>query len=199
MTSRSPLPGVFRWLFATLLVAVSGCAAGNRLYVNSEADQAFYHKVAVVPFANVSGNNLAAPRVTRAFVTEITIADLYQIVEPEIVQEELHTIGAELDATGHYPSDKLKQVVTKLGAQGYIQGTVNEYQVLRHADEEVPVLGFDIQLVDLATDKIAWRVTVVGKGKGRIPVVGGGLRTLGQLTQSECQSAVADLRSRVVR
>jgi hypothetical protein len=198
MTLRLPRFALSRLLIGALLLPAFGCAAANRLYVNSEADQAFYKKVAVLPFANVSGNNLAGPRVTRAFVTEITIADLYQIIEPEIVQEELHTIGAELDGTGHYPSDKVKQVVTKLGAQGYIQGTVSEYQVQRHADEEVPVLGFDVQLVDLATEKIAWRVTVVGKGSGRIPVIGGGVRTLGQVTQRACRSAVGDLRSRVI-
>lgn len=186
-------------LLGALLLATGGCAAGNRLYVNSEADQSFFRKVAVVPFANVSGNALAAPRVTRAFVTEMTIAELYEVIEPEQVREELVKAGAELDATGHYASDKLKAAVAKLGAQGYIVGTVTDYAVQRHGEDEVPVLGFDVQLVDVATEKVAWRVTVVGKGKGRIPVVGGGLRTLGQLTQKRCESAVADLRGRVAR
>jgi polysaccharide biosynthesis protein PelC len=181
------------------LLSTCGCAAGNRIFVNSEADQSFFRKVAVLPFANVSGNALAAPRVTRAFVTEMTIAELYDVIEPELVREELVKLGAEMDATGRYPTDKVKAVVAKLGAQGYIQGTVTDYSVQRHGDDEVPVLGFDVQMVDLATEKVAWRVTVVGKGKGRVPVVGGGLRTLGQLTQNACESAVADVGARVTK
>jgi curli biogenesis system outer membrane secretion channel CsgG len=198
MTPRTLLRSSRAVLLAATVLLVGGCGAGNRLFVNPDADQGFYRKVAVLPFANVSGNGLAGPRVARAFVTELTIANLYEIVEPEPMAERLRNGGAELDGTGHYfPNEKVQQIVTQAGAQGWIVGTVTEYQMQRHHDADIPILGFDIQLVDAATLNVVWRVTVVGKGKGRVPVVGGGLRTLGQLTQSACESAVHDLRSKL--
>jgi len=177
----------------------SGCAATSRIYVNPDADQGFYKKIAVLPFANVSGNALAAPRVTRAFVTELIIADLYQVVEPELVQEPLSASGTEPDGQGRYPSDKVKEVATRLGAQGVVQGAVTEYEMQRRGDDDTPVLGFDVELLDVATGNVVWRFHWVGKGAGRMPIVGGGIRTLGQLTQHACQATVADLKSQALR
>jgi hypothetical protein len=181
------------------LLAVTGCAGPSRVYVNPQADQGFYKKVAVVPMANVSGNVLAASRVTRAFVTEMIIADAYQVVEPELIQETLEGAGTEPDATGRYPTDKVKELATKMGAQGVIQGTVTDYEMQRRGEEDSPVLGFDVEMVDVATGNVVWRFHWVGRGAGRIPVVGGGIRTLGQLTQHACQSAVAELKGKALR
>jgi TolB-like protein len=184
---------------ALAALIVSGCAASGRLYVNPEADQGFYKKVAVLPFSNLSGNPLAAPRVARAFVTEMTIADLYQLVEPELVQEPLAASGVEPDGQGRYPSDKVKEAATKLGAQGVIQGSVTEYEMQRRGDDDTPVLGFDVEMIDVATGNVVWRFHWVGKGAGRMPIVGGGIRTLAQLTQHACQATVADLKSKALR
>ena len=189
----------YGWVAALAALLASGCATTGRLYVNPEADQGFYRKVAVLPFSNVSGNALAAPRVTRAFVTELIIADLYQIVEPELMQEPLSVSGVEPDGQGRYPSAKVKEVATRLEVQGVIQGAVTEYEMQRRGDDDTPVLGFDVQLLDVATGNVVWRFHWVGKGAGRMPVVGGGIRTLGQLTQHACQASVAELKSRALK
>ena len=189
----------YGWVVALAALLASGCATTGRLYVNPEADQGFYRKVAVLPFSNVSGNALAAPRVTRAFVTELIIADLYQIVEPELMQEPLSVSGVEPDGQGRYPSAKVKEVATRLEAQGVIEGAVTEYEMQRRGDDDTPVLGFDVQLLDVATGNVVWRFHWVGKGAGRMPVVGGGIRTLGQLTQHACQASVAELKSRALK
>ena len=194
-------PRALRFGGAVILAALlaSGCATTGRLYVNPEADQGFYKKIVVLPFANVSGNSLAAPRVTRAFVTELIIADLYQLVEPELVQESLSGSGVEPDGQGRYASEKVKETATKMAAQGVIQGTVTEYEMQRRGEDDTPVLGFDVVLLDVATVNVVWRFHWVGKGAGRLPVVGGGIRTLGQLTQHACQATVADLKSKALR
>lgn len=178
---------------------VSGCATTARLYVNPDADQGYYRKVAVAPFGNVSGNPLAAPRVTRAFVTELIVADLYQLVEPELVQEALTAKGVEQDGQGRYPREKVKETATAMGAQGVVTGAVTEYEMQRRGDDDTPVLGFDVELIDVATGNVVWRFHWVGKGAGRVPIVGGGIRTLGQLTQHACQATVADLRNKALR
>jgi curli biogenesis system outer membrane secretion channel CsgG len=187
------------WVAALIALLACGCATTGRIYVNPDADQGFYKKIAVLPFANVSGNSLAAPRVTRAFVTELIIADLYQVVEPELMQEPLSASGAEPDGQGRYPSEKVKEMATRLGAQGVVQGAVTEYEMQRRGDDDTPVLGFDVELLDVATGNVVWRFHWVGKGAGRLPVVGGGIRTLGQLTQHACQATVGDLKAKALR
>jgi len=187
------------WVAALIALLACGCATTSRLYVNPEADQGFYRKIAVLPFANLSGNSLAAPRVTRAFVTELIIADLYTLVEPELVQEALSAGGVEADGQGRYPSEKIKEAAPRLGVQGVVQGTVTEYEMQRRGEDDTPVLGFDVELLDVATGNVVWRFHWVGKGAGRLPIVGGGIRTLAQLTQRACQATVGDLKAKALR
>ena len=186
-------------LVAASVMSLAGCAGPSRLYVNPQADQGYYKKVVVVPFATVSGNVLSAPRVTEAFVSELIIADAYQVVEPELMTEALANIGIEPDGTGRYPSDKVKDIATKMGVQGIIQGTVTEYEMQRRGEDDSPVLGFNAEMIDLATGNVVWRCHWVGRGVGRVPIVGGGIRTLAQLTQHACEDAVSDLKAHALR
>jgi hypothetical protein len=60
----------------------ASCAPAIRVYVNPEADLAFYKKIAVLPFRDLSGSGPAAPRVTRAFVSELIMTNRYELVQP---------------------------------------------------------------------------------------------------------------------
>jgi TolB-like protein len=74
---------VVRTLAAAILLGMlPGCAAGPKLYVNPQADMSFYKKVAVLPFANLSQDRFAGERVARAFITELVLADRFQVIEP---------------------------------------------------------------------------------------------------------------------
>lgn len=64
------------------LLCAGGCGSGPRLFVSSQADMTFYKKVAVLSFANFTAEPYAGDRVTRAFVTELIIADRFELVDP---------------------------------------------------------------------------------------------------------------------
>lgn len=191
-----------RWILllaATCCAAVlaTGCAAPMRVYVNNQADMTLYDKVVVVPFANLSGDPYASGRVTRAFTTELVIADRFQFVDPAQLMGELDRSGGMPDAYGNIDMNKLREAATRLQATAWIRGAVSEYSVVHTPTAEYPVVSFDVEMVDVASGNVVWRVSVTESGKGRIPVVGGsGERTFGRVTQEACQRAVAALRAK---
>lgn len=180
------------------LAALVGCAgAPPRLYVNPQADMAFYRKVVVLPFGNLSQQVLAGERVTRAFITELIIADRFRVVEPVDLRRVLERIGGEPGVDGTYDPDKLRRAADEVEATGIIRGTVTEYQMLRVGQNDVPVVGFDVEMIDTATGNVVWRTAIARRGGSRVPVFGGaGHRTLGLLTQDACAALVADLRKK---
>jgi polysaccharide biosynthesis protein PelC len=170
------------------------CASGARLYVNPEADMAYYKKIAVLPFANLSNDNLAAPRVTRAFVTELLMAARFQIVQPEDFAGALQRMGVSPNPDGTYDSAKLKEAADRLGVKGILRGAVSDYQVQRTEAGDVPIIAFDAELLDAGTGTVVWRSSITKRGRGRLPIIGSGSRSMSRLTQDACAELVGRLR-----
>ncbi len=181
---------------ATLALAtLASCGASPRLFVNKQADLGYYKKIAVVPFANLAQEPNAGERVTRAFMTELVIAERFQVVEPGEFYERLDRIGGVPDAQGHADPQKLVDAATAAQANAIIRGAVTEYSLQRNGSDEFPLVTFEAEMLDVATKQTVWRITVTEKGKGRVPLVGGmGERSFGAVTQQACKRAVAVLR-----
>lgn len=176
--------------------AAASCAAPVRLYMNPDADMSYYGKVAVLPFSNLTGDRFAGERVMRAFVTELLILDRFQVIEPVEVMDRLIRLNAQPDASGHVDPAKLKTALDALEARGYIRGAVTEYQMRRAGNQEFPVVGMDVEMVDVATGKTVWRLSLTRKGHGRLAMIGAsGMKTFGAVTQQACAEAVARLRA----
>ncbi len=200
MSLSQPLLGPARFGALVALAAVlAGCAPSPRLFVNRQADMTLYKKVIVVPFANMSGEGYASGRVTRAFSTELVIADRFQLVDTSLLLGELEKASVRPDATGQIDLNKLRDAATKLEATAIIRGVVTEYGTHRAGQDEFPVVSFDCEMVDVQTGIIIWRMSISESGKGRLPIVGGsGERTFSRVTEEACQHAVALLRAKIL-
>ena len=181
---------------ATAALGAAGCAAGPRLYVNPQADMTLYKKVAFLPFTNLSPDRFAAERISRAFMTELIIADRYRIVEPAQTAAVFERIGVVAnDPSRAISQEKFVEAAALLGVQGFVRGAVTEYQVQRLGGEETAVLSFDVEMIDAATGNVVGRTSIRKKGRGRRPVVGGSsTRSFGALTQQACRQVVAGLQ-----
>ena len=177
---------------------VSSCAPAIRVYVNPEADLAFYKKIAVLPFTDMSTAAMAGPRVTRAFVTELIMTDRFTIVQPEDFTSTLHRMGIFKGQDGTYDADKLQHAATQLGVTGILRGAVTEYQMGRSEGGDIPAVAFDAELLDVGTGNVVWRSSISKRGKGRVPVFGSNTRSLGRLTQQACRELVDQLRKRSI-
>lgn len=184
--------------FACAVAALAGlasCAATPRLFVNPQADMTLYRRVAVVPFVNLSGDPFAGGRVTRAFTTELIIADRFQLVDPAQLLGELDRSGGLPDAEGNIDPAKLRDAANHVEATALIRGSVNEYGLRRIGTNDVPVVSFDVEMEDAATGNVVWRVSVTETGRGRMPILGGpGERTFSRVTEQACESAMRLLR-----
>ena len=196
--ARSTERRLFRVAVAASLLALPallGCAAPGTLYVNSDADMSYYDKVAVLPFSNLSGQPYAGDRVMRTFVTELVITERFHIVDPSEFRAVLDRIGGLPGVDGNYDPKKLKDASKETGATGIIRGAVTEYGMQRGQSDETPILAFDVEMVDVQTGNIVWRASTSKRGKGRVPVIGGGgTRTLSRLTEETCHELVGRLQ-----
>src|SRR3990172_4752808 len=185
---------VARGALIAVIVMLSGCAgSAPRLYVNPEADMAYYKRVAVLPFQNLTPERFAGERLTRSFITELIIADRYQLVEPADFWIVLERIGGTPGGSGAYDPKKLQEAAKEANVTGIIRGAVSEYQIQRSGGGDSPILAFDVELMDVATSNVVWRASLAKRGKGRVPIVGGGERTLGRLTEEACREMVGRL------
>lgn len=189
-----------RWLVALSVLGLAGCAsAPMRIYVNPQADMTMYQKIVVLPFANLSGDPYGGARVTRAFTTELVLADRFRLVDPAAMTGELARTGGLPDALGQIDPAKVRDAATKLEATAYIRGGVSEYAMRRQGSDDFPVVSFDAEMVDVATGTVVWRVSVTESGRGRLPVVGGpSERSFGAVTQAACRRAVDELRRKLL-
>jgi TolB-like protein len=187
------------WVTLLLATTTLSCASGIRVYVNPQADLAFYKKIAVLPFTDVGAQSMAGARVTRAFVTEMIMTDHFQVVEPEEFVGALHRMGVFQGQDGFYDPEKIKSAAGEMGVNGILRGAVTEYQMGRaEGGNEFPVIAFDAELVDVNSGNVVWRSSITKHGKSRVPVLGSGSRSLGQLTQQACVELVGELRKKAI-
>lgn len=187
------------WLAALALASLSlSCAPAIRVYVNPQADLAFYTKIAVLPFSDISANPMASARVTRAFVTELIMTNRFQVIQPEEFVGALRRMGVRLEQDGTYDPDKLKDAATRMGVTGVLRGAVTEYEMTRTSGGDIPLLAFDVELLDANTGDVVWRSAISKRGKSRVPIFGSKSRSLGRLTQDACAELVARLRRKAL-
>jgi len=182
------------WMAVLLISGLSGCASGPRLYVNPQADMTFYKRVAVLPFGNLSQDRFAGERVSRAFITELVLADRFQVIEPADFASALDKVGGLPGGDGVFDPEKVKLAMTQINATGLIRGSVTEYSTRRSGNQDSPLLSFDVEMVDIASGAIVWRASINRQGKGRFPIIGGGgSSTFSSLIEDACGEVVQRL------
>jgi hypothetical protein len=162
------------------------------VYVNPEADITYYQKIAVLPFKNFTRDPFAGERVTRSFVTELIIAGRFEIIDPAEFDKVLGRLGGGPDRDGNYDPAKLKAAAAQSGVTGYVWGAVTEFGMGRSGSKEYPVISFDAQLIDSDAGDVVWRISINENGKGSV-LGSGKSRTMGELAQRVCRSAVDEL------
>jgi len=181
-----------------LCASITSCGSAVRVFVNPQADLAYYKKIAVLPFSDLSSARDAGPRVTRAFVTEMIMTNRYDLMQPEDFVSTLYRMGVFRQQDGTFDNDKLKQAATQLGVTGILRGAVSEFQVTRVEGGDIPNVAFDAELIDVATGNVVWRSSIAKRGKGRLPLIGSGARSLAKVTQDACREIVAQMKGRAL-
>lgn len=179
-----------------LLLALAGCASsgGKRTYQDPNMDFGAIRSVAVLPFANLSRDNLAAERVRDVFAsTLLATGAVYVIPYGEVVR----TVAKSGIAAAASPAtDDVVKLGTALKADAVIVGVLKEYGEVRSGTATGNVVSLSVQLVETATGRVVWAGSATKGGismKDRL--LGGG----GQPLNDATEAAVDEILDQMLR
>jgi hypothetical protein len=180
---------------ATLMVAtLAACASSGHRYQDRNMDFGSVRTVAVMPFANLSRDNLAADRVRDVFSNALLATEAVYVVPTGEVARAIGRIGIA------NPAAPSVEEVTKLGqalkADALILGVVKEYGEVRSGTAVGNAVSLSLQMQETATGKIVWSGTSTKGGVSFSDrMLGGGGTPLNFITEE----AVDDLLNKLFR
>lgn len=149
-TRRAGLLGVLA------AVALAGCAAhgkGQR-YQDRNMDFGAVRTVAVMPFGNLSRDNLAADRVRDVFGSMLLATGAVYVVPSGEVVRYVAKAGIAQPTT---PSvEEVVKLGTMLKADAILTGVVKEYGEVRSGNTSGNVVSVSVQLLETATGKVVF-------------------------------------------
>jgi hypothetical protein len=185
---------IARAVSLAIAATLSACASSGHRYQDRNMDFGAIKTVAVMPFQNLSRDNLAGDRVRDVFVSALLASEAVYVVPNGEVARALSKVGVP-NATA--PSaDELVKLGTALKAEAIITGTVKEYGEVRSGTAVGNAISVSLQMQDTATGKVIWSGTTT---KGGVSVsdrlFGGGGVPMNGLTEE----AVDDLLNKLFK
>jgi len=181
-------------VLALALAALAGCAHRGYRYQDKNMDFGAIRTVAVMPFANLSRDNLAAERVRDAYASMLlSTGAVYVLPYGEVVR----AVGKVGIPSPTIPSvEEVTKIGTQLKADGIITGVVREYGELRSGVAVSNVCTLSVQLFETATGKVVWSgETTRGGVNWSDRLFGGGGAPLNDVTEA----AVDDLLNKMFK
>lgn len=186
---------IIRAVSLALIWAVTACShRGRNTYQDSNMDFGAIKTVAVMPFTNLSRDNLAGDRVRDVFASMLLATGaVYVVPYGEVVRN----VGKAGIGAPNIPAvEDVVKLGTMLKADGVIVGTVKEYGEVRSGTATGNVVSMSVQLYETATGKVVWSGTTTKGGiKFKDRLLGGGGEPLNDATEA----AVDDLLSHMFR
>lgn len=184
-------------LFVALML--SGCA-GNRIYLNDEADFGFYQKTGVVPFSNLTSDRTAAEKVTATFTTELLMANVISIANAgDFLQSASSVIKSQrANLPEELTTEEAVAIGKAAGVQGIFVGVVRDFAMVRSGQEEFPLVSILVRFVDCQSGTVVWSFETTRRGGPKFPIFSfGETHTLGDLNAKVCHEIVLAFRRAV--
>ncbi len=179
-------------LLAAVLISAGACASPSEKYRDANMDMGAVYTVAVMPFVNLSRDQLASERVRDVFTT-LLLADgrIYVIPSGEIARQ----VSLAGITNPYAPTnDEVIKLGKMLKAQAIITGVIREYGEVRSGAATANVISLSVQLTEVDTGKI---VGSVGVTKGGISMVdrlfGGGGEPMNDITAKAIKDVIKKL------
>ena len=182
-------------LSAAAGLALAACASSSGgKYTDRNMDFGAIKSVAVMPFANLSRDNLAGDRVRDVFANALLATEAIYVVPTGEVARAAGRIGIpNLTAPTNEEVTKLGQ---QLKAEAIITGVVKEYGEVRSGSASGNVVSMSVQMQETATGKVVWSASTT---KGGVSfgdrLLGGGGVPLNYVTED----AVNDLLNKLFK
>ena len=184
-----------RWkTLAVAALAAAACANPTRRYLDENMDFGAVRTVAVMPFHNLTRDNLAAERVRDVFASMLLATGAVYVVPQGEVQRALGQVGIVSPAT---PST---EEVVKLGkalkADAIVTGVVKEYGEVRSGATAANIVSLSLQMLETGTGKVVWSASTT---KGGVTMADRLLGSSGTPMNQVTEAAVDDLLAKLFR
>jgi hypothetical protein len=174
-----------RGAVAALLVAtVAGCASSRgQRYQDRNMDFGAVRTVAVMPFVNLTRDNLASDRVRDVFSSMLlATGGVYVLPAGEVARG---VARAALPAPASPSAEDVVKLGTTLKVDAVITGVVKEYGEVRSGSASSNVISMSVQLLETATGKVVWAGTTTRGGISMADrLFGGGGSPLNDVTEA---------------
>ena len=179
------------WL---LLLALAGCASPARRYVDQTMDFGAVRTVAVMPFHNLSRDNLAAERVRDVFSSMLLATSSIYVLPSGEVQRAIALSNLQGPAT---PStEDVLKIGKTLKADAVITGVVKEYGEVRSGTTSANIVSLSLQMHETATGKVVWSASTT---QGGVTMGDRLLGSSGEPMNRVTEAAVDDLLAKLFR
>lgn len=177
-----------------LLLAACRGPGGSRTYHDGEMDFGAIHKVAVLPFANLSRESTGGERLREVFSNMLLASGAVYVLPPGEVMRGINRLQI---ADPRQPS---VEEITKLGGllkvDAVIRGVVQEYGEVRSASASANVVSLSVEMYETATGKTVWVAAATRGGIGMSDrLLGSGGAPMNEVTEK----AVNDLLDKLFK
>jgi len=146
---------IYRKVFFCLIIfSLAACASTIEMYRDPNMDFGAVKTVAVMPFVNLSRDNLAGDRVRDVFINALLATGaVYVLPTGEIARG---VTRAEIPN----PLTPSPEEVVKLGkaikAEAIVTGTLKEYGDVRSATTSANIISMSLQMIEAETGRVVW-------------------------------------------
>jgi len=185
----------FRFLCGVLMamvVMLGGCAANVDVFRDENMDFGAIRSVAVMPFSNLSKDQLAGERVRDVFNTMLLATGaIYSIPSGEVARG--ITSAGIANPTAPTPEEVVK-LAKMIKVDGVIVGVLREYGDVRSGTASADVISLSLQMLEGQTGRIVWSASTT---QGGISVTdrlfGGGGRPINDVTEMAVNELITKL------
>lgn len=176
---------------AILFFLVSaGCATGSSRVVFRDPNMDFgsLQAVAVMPFTNLTRENVAGERVRDVFMTMLQATGGLYVIPPGEVGRGISRLNLERPATP--TPEEVTKFAKNVNADAVFTGTLSEYGEVRSGTSTANVVSLSLQMMEAQTGRVVWSASSTRGGVTTSDrLFGGG----GEPMNATTQKAVDDL------
>ena len=151
-------------LSSLLIFFLVGCAPGSSLtyYHDPSMDFAAIRSVAVMPFENLSRDQMAAQRVRDIFANSLLSTGAVYVIPPGEVSRGIARAGIVNPAS---PSmEEIEKLAGIIRVDALITGAVTEYGQVRSGNTTANVISMNVQMIEIQSRRIVWSASATKGG-----------------------------------
>lgn len=178
----------FNLALALCVLALTSCGGRARNYRKSDMDFGSIQAVAVMPFQNLTRDNLASERVRDVFANSLLATEAFYVVPSGEVLRGVSLAGVAVSAAPNV--DEVLKLGKQLKVGAVITGVLKEYGEVRSGTTSANVISVTVQMIESETGQVVWSGSSTKGGVSLgMRIFGGGGQPMNAITQE----AVDDL------